>query len=374
MAEMIWKIGFDKLGLSQLKKANSKAKKESKSGASAFGGALIGGLIGSLLSSVKSLFEPLSAIATLLVTALFPILKPFLILFIKVGLLLYKFLNKALGTTSDVAGIAGKDDEGTTKVGELGKKIALWTGIAIAAIVAVILAIVGGLPAVLIGGIALIVAVIWKYIVEAFIWAGAKIVEGVKWLIEVFPVIIEWIKTAWSNFVDWLGNVLTATGEAISKAWKSFLGMLEKSWDFLKNLGKTIWDSIVTALQVAWDFISGIGQAIWDSMIDVIQKSLSVLSNIGTWIKNSIKEFFGFGKNGSSKSVNDAIISPNGDIIRTNPSDYLIATKSPSALMGGGSGGASTINVNISGGLITEDVAKDIGNIIMREINNGGGF
>ncbi|MCQ2590328.1 MAG: hypothetical protein MJ179_07885, partial [Treponema sp.] len=34
----------------------------------------------------------------------------------------------------------------------------------------------------------------------------------------------------------------------------------------------------------------------------------------------------------SNKSVNDAIIAPNGNIITTAPDDYLIATKTPGAL------------------------------------------
>jgi len=46
--------------------------------------------------------------------------------------------------------------------------------------------------------------------------------------------------------------------------------------------------------------------------------------------------------------VNDAIITPKGDVIKTNPSDYLIATKTPQELAGGGKG---TINVNINGGM-----------------------
>ena len=108
-------------------------------------------------------------------------------------------------------------------------------------------------------------------------------------------------------------------------------------------------------------------------MANTLKKSFEVLSALGSWIKSKIKSLLSFG-GGSSKSVNDAIITPNGDIIRTNPSDYLIATKNPSALASGGSGGASTINVNISGGLITEEVARDIGKVIQRQVSYGGGF
>lgn len=43
------------------------------------------------------------------------------------------------------------------------------------------------------------------------------------------------------------------------------------------------------------------------------------------------------------KSVNDAIIAPNGNIITTDPKDYLIATKKPGELSGGGGGGVNVV-------------------------------
>ena len=45
----------------------------------------------------------------------------------------------------------------------------------------------------------------------------------------------------------------------------------------------------------------------------------------------------------SVTSVNDAVISPSGEIISTSPDDFLIATKTPETLGGGGP------NVNMSG-------------------------
>ena len=42
----------------------------------------------------------------------------------------------------------------------------------------------------------------------------------------------------------------------------------------------------------------------------------------------------------SSRSVNDAIISPNGNVITTHPEDYLIATKNPGYLAGQVAGGS----------------------------------
>lgn len=63
------------------------------------------------------------------------------------------------------------------------------------------------------------------------------------------------------------------------------------------------------------------------------------------------------------KSVNDAIITPKGDIISTHPEDYIIATKKPQNLGGGGP------VINITGNtLLSEDVARQIGNQIISRL------
>ena len=52
------------------------------------------------------------------------------------------------------------------------------------------------------------------------------------------------------------------------------------------------------------------------------------------------------GSLGTTTKVNDAIITPSGDVISTHPDDYLIATKTPQTLVGGG-GGAPTVNFSV---------------------------
>jgi len=65
---------------------------------------------------------------------------------------------------------------------------------------------------------------------------------------------------------------------------------------------------------------------------------------------------------GKSKKVNDAIISPNGNIITTHPDDYLIATKTPGKLIGGGGG---SINININGGMyLDRNAGKKLAEIL----------
>ncbi|MBQ0112853.1 MAG: hypothetical protein KBT03_06975, partial [Bacteroidales bacterium] len=78
----------------------------------------------------------------------------------------------------------------------------------------------------------------------------------------------------------------------------------------------------------------------------------------------------------SSRSVNDAIITPNGSVVTTHPDDYLIATKTPGSLLG--NGGKNTTYapnitftvVNESGQLVkigqTETTTNDNGDIDIR--------
>jgi hypothetical protein len=48
------------------------------------------------------------------------------------------------------------------------------------------------------------------------------------------------------------------------------------------------------------------------------------------------KTALGINKEFSYQSVNDAVITPDGDVITTDPKDYLIATKTPGQFAGGG--------------------------------------
>ena len=63
-------------------------------------------------------------------------------------------------------------------------------------------------------------------------------------------------------------------------------------------------------------------------------------------------------------SVNDAVISPKGEVITTHPDDYIIATKNPQSL-----GGKGNITVNINGGTyLSEEVAEEIGDMIINKL------
>jgi hypothetical protein len=64
--------------------------------------------------------------------------------------------------------------------------------------------------------------------------------------------------------------------------------------------------------------------------------------------------------------VQDAIITPGGQVIQTDVADYLFATKNPGALAGGG-GGSITINIQ-GGNYLDSQGANMIATALARQI------
>lgn len=71
----------------------------------------------------------------------------------------------------------------------------------------------------------------------------------------------------------------------------------------------------------------------------------------------------------STRSVNDAIITPNGSIVTTHPDDYLIATKTPGSLMG--SGGQANVTVQVNPVVINNSSANITAKTETRENDDG---
>lgn len=73
---------------------------------------------------------------------------------------------------------------------------------------------------------------------------------------------------------------------------------------------------------------------------------------------------------GTARSVNDAVITPRGDIVSTHPADYLIATKSPEKLAGK-VGAAGGVTININGTFLSDrQASKNLASEIMRQLGN----
>jgi len=104
----------------------------------------------------------------------------------------------------------------------------------------------------------------------------------------------------------------------------------------------------------------------WKKLFDVISDTYNKITG-----NKSVKIDINSSSSGS-KNVGDAIITPGGNIVETDPKDFLIATKTPGALVGAGTGGGNIV-VNINGGYYLdrnagEKIAEALSETIRRKL------
>jgi len=356
---------------STLKKSQKEVQKGAKTapaqkGGIGVGGATaavaLGGVLGNMLGSLDSiskLLEVIGGAITAFVAPFVPILltllKPFLALFLAVGALLAKWLKFMLsgGTGTTGEGATVTSDEGETTVGtNLLKALGV-----LAAAIAAIAAVFFGAPVWLVAAIALLAGFIATKLGEPILNAvlkfagwldkmlGTDFVGSLKMIFQGFTDVV-------MGLVDLLWSIVTLDWEGIKAGFMRLLvglwEVLKGTWMLQMNVLKGIMIGVWKFLKTIWtaqiNLLKGIGTWVLDTLKSVFTSSFNVLSNIGSWIKDKIKGFFSFG-GGSSRSVNDAIITPSGQVNETNPQDYLIAKKNPGAL----GGGSTNITVNIQG-------------------------
>ena len=120
--------------------------------------------------------------------------------------------------------------------------------------------------------------------------------------------------------------------------------LLWKNWDTIKEKGISAWNALATAIGNVWTGIKNTIATGINVLIGLFNNFIEKVNGIKTpdWMP-------GVGGRGmnipkiNTIPVNDAIISPNGNIITTDPKDYLIATKTPGDLVGGGGGGVNVV-------------------------------
>jgi hypothetical protein len=161
---------------------------------------------------------------------------------------------------------------------------------------------------------------IWNGILEVF-WGVMEFIAGVIATIILF-------------FID---------------SWNKTKELFSKAWGYLKDFGAWVWDSLTSVFSKSWEAIKDFGQWIWDSLTGIFTRAFSVLEGIGSWLWDTITGWFG-GGGGDSTSVDDALITSSGDIVKFNPNDNLVAVQDLGTLgkLGGGSSGQQ-INIKVEG-------------------------
>lgn len=136
----------------------------------------------------------------------------------------------------------------------------------------------------------------------------------------------------------------------------------------LQNDMGTVWAGIKVIFQEAIDWI--ISKTLeplmaWiDRIISAVNRAKDAVGGLGGKVSNAVKS--GVSGLGKVIGVNDAVIAPNGNIISTHPDDYLIATKNPGSLGGGG----IVVNVygDVSGQELVDKVSSALGLDIKRQL------
>ena len=154
-------------------------------------------------------------------------------------------------------------------------------------------------------------------------------------------------------YKDLTAELLNASSQAMVHAGMELIarGAISNNWAMIAGgLG----------LAAAGGVTAGIGGALQDDSTDKTDDKLEKLENLKTSLADLIKQAredsiyyeqtlrhkkaISSSASFKSMSVHDAVITPRGDVVTTDPKDYLIATKTPRTLVGGGS---PNINFNL---------------------------
>jgi len=201
----------------------------------------------------------------------------------------------------------------------------------------------------------------------------ATLVTFVGLLGLALPAIITGFTTMVALMTGPLGIVIamTAVAAIIWKAAESYKG-LKKEQEALNEaarVGTELQNKLADAIDKATDPARKKKLEQLSSDLAAANREAEKLANRG--FLGSLKEGF-IGLVGKAAGVNDAIISPNGNIITTHPDDYLIATKNPQALFSPqlAAAGNTTINLTLTGNTFMgrEGIAEQIGNEIMKAL------
>lgn len=173
-----------------------------------------------------------------------------------------------------------------------------------------------------------------------------------------------------------LKPLVPIVGVALYLAFITFVEVLTAVASILSTLIGWI-ASIVKWLTGAMIAAVDIAKGAWKGFTETLTAVVDALKSVYEWGKkayDTAKSALGLKSGGKEKKVDDAVISPSGDVVSTNPKDWLIATQNP-ALLGGG--GGSVFNINLNGDLFTDDqtatrFADSIARGIKTQLNLGG--
>ena len=193
-------------------------------------------------------------------------------------------------------------------------------------------------------------SMIWDFVKELL---PEPIIKAVEFVSEKIVKVIDGLFDMKNKFISRLIDVKTYIIKMI--------GNLSSLRNKIVNKIVEMKDRLVSRLSNIWSSITSLPSQIWN-------KVRGLASLIASKIKSIIPKFPSL----KNTFVNDAIITPRGEVIHTDPNDTLFAVKNAGA--GGGGGMGKTINVYITLDRREEDVANQIKRELISELDRTGRF
>ncbi|MEI0797306.1 hypothetical protein R4Q14_03120 [Brachyspira intermedia] len=219
-----------------------------------------------------------------------------------------------------------------------------------------------------------------------------KIVDDFKWFWNFMKPILKPLGNAikgfaqvmsgiWKKLEEWgIDELLSNIISPISKLQTVFeaVGGLKEWWDNFKLSGEGLWEYLKESFSNIWTKISKEFTDLWDmirkpflimitGLIDGVNaaiKAMQFWEKDKTKLKDTIQWGYEYNSQGvfgkrvynsqglyniiPEKKVNDAIITKTGQVVKTDPQDYIFAMKQPQKLAnaaGSSGGGNYTINI-----------------------------
>lgn len=162
-------------------------------------------------------------------------------------------------------------------------------------------------------------------------------------------------------------SVLKTIIETTTSVINVFKTKITETWQSIKDSFADIWKSVKIGF---YTFVTAIIEAL---------RKVKVFGNIEGWRFESTKAgLYHKQKNGNMINVtkdtiddiDDGIITPNNQVIKTNPKDYIIAMKQPQQLVTASGTGGGTYTININANVRNDNDIRQIKNELKRLIKS----
>jgi len=154
-------------------------------------------------------------------------------------------------------------------------------------------------------------------------------------------------------------DLAVSVGESISNfisgVWNTISENTQAAWKGITQFFTDIWEGIKGVFKSAIDWIMGMLQPVFGAIDKVRGFGGGVIKGIGGLFSNTA------GAVNSMLGIKDGIVQ-NGRVITTDPADYLIATKNPGSIGGGG------VTINVYGDVTGMELVDKVKEALMGQL------